>query len=285
MAGRLRFPYSAPEWPAGLQRPAKPARTGTAFDTSFARRPPARIARAAMFDAAIRPALRILAHPRAAGLDRLTNLSAPAIFAANHQSHLDMPLLLASLPERFARNAVVGAAADYFFGTRLQGLVSAIVLGAIPIERERLNRTSTDLAAELLDGGHSLIIFPEGGRSPDGWGQPWRGGAAYLSLRCNVPVVPVNIDGTRQLWPKGARLPSRGHATITFGLPLRPGSGETTRRFAARLELEAAATADEAATSPYAARLRRYAGTTPSQTGPEAPSWRRSFERSRPAAR
>ena len=50
-----------------------------------------------------------------------------------------------------------------------------------------------------------MLIFPEGGRSPDGWGQPFRGGAAYLSQRCGVPVVPIHIEGTGR---SSARAPS-----------------------------------------------------------------------------
>ena len=60
------------------------------------------------------------------------------------------------------------------------GALSALAIGAIPIERTKVNRRSADLAAELIDDGWSMLIFPEGGRSPDGWGQPFRGGAAYL---------------------------------------------------------------------------------------------------------
>ena len=51
-------------------------------------------------------------------------------------------------------------------------------------------RQSADLARELIDDGWSLVIFPEGGRSPDGWGQPFKGGAAFLSIRTGAPVVP-----------------------------------------------------------------------------------------------
>ena len=53
-----------------------------------------------------------------------------------------------------------------------------------------------------------MLIFPEGGRSPDGWGQPFRGGAAYLSNRCDVPVVPVHLEGTGRILRKGAKRPT-----------------------------------------------------------------------------
>ena len=84
-------------------------------------------------------------------------------------------------PSRGATSSFVGAAADYFFGNRVTAPLSALALGAIPIERTKVTRSSADQAAELLDDGWSMLIFPEGGRSPDGWGQAFRGGAAYLS--------------------------------------------------------------------------------------------------------
>ena len=85
-------------------------------------------------------------------------------------------------------------------------------MGAIPIERARVGRRSADMAAGLIDDGWSLLIYPrEGGRSPDGWGQTFRGGAAYLSLRCNVPVVPIHVGGTGAILRKGSQCaPARG---------------------------------------------------------------------------
>ena len=54
------------------------------------------------------------------------------------------------------------------------------------------------------------MIYPEGGRSPDGWGQPFKGGAAYLSARTGAPVVPVHIDGTGSILGKGTSGPKPG---------------------------------------------------------------------------
>ena len=69
-------------------------------------------------------------------------------------------------------------------------------LNALPIDREATGRKSSDQIRELIDQRWSLVIYPEGGRSPDGWGQEFKGGAAYLSGRTGAPVVPVFIDGT-----------------------------------------------------------------------------------------
>jgi 1-acyl-sn-glycerol-3-phosphate acyltransferase len=212
------------------------------------------------------------------------------VFAANHHSHVDTPLVLTSLPEAWRDRVFVGAAADYFFRNRVTGAVSALVLNAVPIERTRVNRRSADDAAALIEDGWSMLIFPEGGRSPDGWGQPFRGGAAYLSLRCGVPVVPIYLDGTGRILRKGRKVPSISRTVITFGAPLWPGAGEDSRRLAVRIESAVAALADETLTDWYSARLRAARGQTPPLTGPLAPTWRRAWVlgdggRSRPSRR
>src|SRR4029453_3889612 len=134
-----------------------------------------------------------------------------------------------------------------------------------------------DRAAALLASGWSMLIFPEGGRSPDGWGQPFRGGAAYLALRCKVPVVPVHVEGTARILRKGRRPPPPASTGVTFGSPMRPDEGEDSRRFAARIERAVAALADEVMTDWYSARRRAHAGGSPALTGPDAPSWRRAW--------
>src|SRR4029079_11508127 len=134
------------------------------------------------------------------------------------------------------RKLVVAAAADYFFSSRVTGTASALALGAFPIDRSRVNRRSADLAQSLLEEGWSLLIFPEGGRSPDGWGQPFRGGAAFLSIRSGVPVVPLHLDGTGAILGRGMKRPKPGRTKVTFGAPMRARDGEDARRFGERIE-------------------------------------------------
>ncbi|MHB8670492.1 MAG: lysophospholipid acyltransferase family protein [Acidimicrobiales bacterium] len=273
------FPFRPPTWPTSVERPPPERRTGLDYDTEWARRAPARMARALIVDLALRPVVTLLAAPRRHGLDGLDNLEGPVIFAANHHSHLDTPLLLSALPDRFRHRTVVGAGADYFFTSRIRSAVSALVIGAVPIERTRVNRRSADGVAALIEDGWNLVIFPEGGRSPDGWGRPFRGGAAYLALRCGRPVVPVHLEGTGRVLPRGARVPSPSTVQVSFGRPLWPTEGEDSRRFAVRIEAAVAALADERATDWWSALRRAASGDTPSLCGPpeSTGSWRRSW--------
>ena len=272
-----RFPFGAPTRPAGAEPLPLERRLGVDYDTAWARRYPVRLARAMLLDDLTGPIVRLAASPRVHGLEHLEPLAGPVIVTANHASHLDTTLLLCCLPARLRHHAVVGAAADYFFDRTWKAALWAFTLGAIPMERVRVNRRSADLAASLIDEGWSLVIFPEGGRSPDGWGQEFKGGAAYLAKRCGVPVVPVHLRGTRAIAPKGSSRVRPGETEVRIGDPLWAGEGEDARRFAARIEAAVALLADEAETDWWSARRRAAGGTTPAFRGPEAAPWRRAW--------
>ena len=119
-----------------------------------------------------------------------------------------------------------------------------------------MNRKSADLAAELIEDGWSILIFPEGGRSPDGWGQPFRGGAAYLSVRTEAPVVPIHLEGTGRIMGKGMNRPRPGRTLVTFGKPMRPQPGDDARSLGSRIETAVYELADESATDWWSARRR-----------------------------
>ena len=273
----LPFPYTAPTVPQTVDIPAKRGHTGTDFPTDWARTESSRRTRAVLLETMVKPIMTGLAQPTVRGIDRLDAMSGPVIFAANHHSHLDTPLLLTALPAPWRYRVVVGAAADYFFGTRVTGALSALVIGAIPIDRTRVSRASTDLARDLITEGWSFIVFPEGGRSPDGWGQPFQGGAAFIALRTNTPVIPVHIDGTGRILRKGKSTPTPSTTTVTFGEPMECGDEEDARSFNARIESRVAELADEAMTDWWTARKRAHSSDTPTLTGPKTASWRRTW--------
>jgi len=274
---RLGFPWVPASTPKGVDSRVKNNALGANYDTEWARRPAARLARAVIVETLMRPVMSFLATPTRKGLDRLENLEGPAIFAANHQSHADTPLLITSIPEPWRHELVIGAAADYFFNTKATSAISALAIGAVPIDRTKVSRQSGDMISELIGEGWSLLIYPEGGRSPDGWGQPFRGGAAYLAIRCGVPVVPIHISGTGKILRKGRNLPRRSKSTVTFGYPMKPENDESARSFSTRIEKEVRSLADETASSWWDARQRSYRNSSPSLTGPEIGAWRRSW--------
>lgn len=280
---RYGFPYRPPTVPKGVSVPSKPTRLGADYDTAWARTPLARATRGVIVEGPLRLLVRGVAKPEVVGLDRLADLTRldepPAvIFAPNHHSHLDTGLMITAIPTCWRRELVVAAAADYFFDQRWKAAMSALSLNAIPIDREVTNRRSSDLFRDLVADGHSLLIYPEGGRSPDGWGQEFKGGAAYLSSRTGAAVIPVFIDGTGAIFGKGMKRPKPGRTKVVFGAPLWPRDDENTRRFNARIEAAVTRLGDEALTDFWTATRRAADGANPKLTGPEYNGWRRQWE-------
>ncbi len=271
------FPWAAPTWPNSVHRPLPERDLGVDYPTAWSRRYPARLLRAMVLDNVTRPLTHIVATPRVRGAEMLELLEAPTIFVANHTSHMDTPLLLSVLPLRFRHKVLVAAAADHFFDRRWKAHLWSLLLAGIPIERKKVNRRSADVAATLIGEGWSLLIYPEGSRSPDGWFQEFRGGAAYLAKRTGCKVVPVHVDGTGRILAKDADRLRRSPTTVTFGTPLSLREGEDARRFEARIETTLAVMADEARSDWWSARKRAASGTTPSPRGPVAAPWRRSW--------
>jgi 1-acyl-sn-glycerol-3-phosphate acyltransferase len=128
---------------------------------------------------------------------------------------------------------------------RPKAFMSVLFFNAIPIDRLKINRRSGENALALLNEGWTLLIYPEGGRTPDGWLQDFKGGAAYLADRSKAKVVPTFIDGIGGvLGPRYAKAPKfrsqklqlRHHVSVTFGEPLMIEDEENLRRFSSRIE-------------------------------------------------
>ena len=166
------------------------------------------------------PTLRLFVPLRVYGTEHLRS-NGPYIFAANHASHLDAPLVLAALPLRLRLRLRVAAAADYFFTNWWKSTVVRCLINAFPFERK--GPTSCDSlahAGQLLKAGRSILLFPEGTRSKDGHIQPFKKGVGRLAVAGTAPVVPVWLEGTHAALPKGARRLHRQLITIRFGRPL-----------------------------------------------------------------
>lgn len=182
------------------------------------------------------PALRIVTPIGVEGIEHIQG-DGPYIFAANHSSHLDTPVLLAALPGRLRPRVRVAAAADYFFTSCWKSVPVRILLNAFAFERQGPGCASSLLRArQFLTAGHSLIIFPEGTRTKDGQLQHFKRGVGKLALTEDVPVIPTWIDGTYTALPKGARLPHKQRVTVHFGVPLNFAERSNPLNVAAEIE-------------------------------------------------
>jgi len=277
------FPYRAPTVPRGITVPEKPDELGSNFETDWARRPLASVVRSAFTAGPMKLMTSVLARPEVHGLDRLADLARlddppPLIFAPDHHSHLDTAVMIRAIPAAWRQDLVVAAAADYFFDKRWKATFSALALNAIPIDREATGRQSADLFRDLIDDGRSLLIYPEGGRSPDGWAQPFKGGAAYLSAKTGVAVVPVHIEGTGAIFGKGMKRPRPGRTRVIFGEPLRAFEDENTRRYNARIEAAVGRLTEESVSDYWTAARKASSGSANRLGGPDTSSWRRKWQ-------
>ena len=138
----------------------------------------------------------IFVRVRVVGMDHVDPRQ-PAIYAANHLSALDIPVLYAFLPTQFRIMAKKELFAYPFLGWHLRRS------GQIPVDQSdaRASLRSLNRASETLRQGMPLVVFPEGGRSHDGRLQEFMGGAFYAAIKAQVPVVPVVLVGTSELLP------------------------------------------------------------------------------------
>ena len=252
----------------------------TVFRSDWSRRKPAMVAREVAQKAGLEPLFRSQVRTDVQGLDVLERVEGPVIFVANHASHLDTPLVLLSLPDEWRRKTAVAAAADYFFDTWWRAVGSSIVFNTFPIDRRGGSMATTP--GEVLADGWSLVIFPEGTRSKDGWIGQFRMGAAFLAVEHGVPVVPVAHRGTYAAMPRGQNWPSPGRRqlTVRFGEPIYPGPDEGVRDFAPRIKDAVGALLDEDKSTWWESRQRAATGSTPDPTGPKVAQWRRVWEQS-----
>jgi 1-acyl-sn-glycerol-3-phosphate acyltransferase len=250
------------------------------FPTDWARSRPAVAAREAILRGGLGPIVRRETTLRVEGLDVLDAVEGPVIFVANHSSHIDTALLLTTLPTTWQRRVAVGAAADYFFDAWWRAVGSALVFATFPIERGGVGLSETP--TRLLADGWSLVMYPEGTRSPDGWARKFRLGAAYLASSAGVPVVPVGLVGSYAAMPRGRGWPKPGRPEVhvRYGRPVHQADGEAPRDFARRIETAVATLLDEDRTDWYGAARRAAAGTTPAASGPAVAHWRRVWEAS-----
>ncbi|HUP19782.1 MAG TPA: AMP-binding protein [Gemmatimonadota bacterium] len=150
--------------------------------------------------------------------------SPPYVVAANHASHLDTPAVLAAVAEArgnaAARALHALGARDYFFDTPLKGWFFSTFLNVVPIEREEASLAGLRMVRRILEGGESVLIFPEGTRSRSGEVQPFKPGLGLIAWEIGVPVVPARISGTFEALPAGRSVPRRQRLTVTFGEPV-----------------------------------------------------------------
>ncbi len=191
--------------------------------------------RAALQYAAIFTTLHLFYRVRVYGRENLDGLRGPVLFASNHNVKLDSPVTLMALPARWRWRVSPAAAADDIFGPRLKGMANVLLGNAFPFAREGSIRASLEHLGRLLDMGWSILIYPEGGRYPEGM-QPFKSGTGLIAVESRTPVVPIRVKLHKAtIWDRGPLL-SRGKIDVHFGEPVVFPRGADYLEATARLE-------------------------------------------------
>jgi 1-acyl-sn-glycerol-3-phosphate acyltransferase len=194
------------------------------------------------------PLMDLYTRRRVVGQERLDELLGPVVFVANHNSHMDTPVILRALPSRWRRRTAVAAATDYFYDKRRKALSASLAFGTVPLDRSSgagVGPGQTGHLDRIIGDGGSLLFFPEGTRSRDGRVGQLRTGAALLAAEHELPVVPIYVSGTREAMPRGHRWmvfkagrPGPRHLLeIRFGKPIAPRAGERPSEVMERVRL------------------------------------------------
>ena len=216
---------------AGDLLPAEPV----AFP-SWNRSWPARAIRRVSLPAWILPLARVFAWIRVEGRQHLEAIDSPVIFAANHQSHMDAPVILAALPRRLRYRVAPAMAKEFFrahffpeeherrawFTNSLNYWLASLFFNAFPLpQREAGARQTLRYIGDVLEDGFSVLIFPEGKRTENGDIATFRPGVGMIASRLEVPVVPVRIEGLEKVLHHTWRMARPGRVRVAFGRPMR----------------------------------------------------------------
>lgn len=174
-----------------------------------------------IFTLLIRPFVTLFIGVRKVG--RLELPKGQFIIVSNHASHVDTLILLSIIPLKRLKEVRPVAAADYWTKNKLVYAVVSFLFNILPIPRKPTPRNNPlRVMEEALERGYSLIIFPEGTR---GYGKnigPFKGGVAHLiKRRPDVAVIPIFIENTWDILPKGQFIPVPLFVNVSIGEPMK----------------------------------------------------------------
>jgi len=154
------------------------------------------------------------------------------VFASNHQSIYDVPVIFATLPHQLRIIAKASLGSFPFLGWHLR------LSGHLLVDREHPGATVFKKMQRMISQGASLILFPEGTRSDDGRVGRFKGGVFLLAIESGLPIVPISVSGSRNVMRKGRLMTCPGDVTLTVHDPISTAglTREDARALAARVQ-------------------------------------------------
>lgn len=185
------------------------------------------------------PITRIMGKPSVVGLENISDIHTPLVFVANHFAKSDHALVLWALPGRFRRRMSIAmdgellrewlhpaAGTSWFQRLRLRVQYFLVVLffNVFSMPQHSGFRRSFAFAGDRIEDGYSVLVFPEGRRSPDGQLHRFKPGVGLLVKGLAVPVVPIRIDGLQALAQQRRKFARPGEITVRIGEPVTYGA-------------------------------------------------------------
>lgn len=217
----------------------------------WAQRFPATWIRLVVFYLIILPLTRWMSRARVIGKERLKDVDGPVLFIANHIAMVDAALILLALPARFQRKLAIAMEGEVLRGWRhppggtawfrrliwLANYVLVVSLfNVFPLPQKSGFRRSFAFAGATMDRGWSVLVFPEGARTPDGEMKPFMEGIGLLAKDLSVPIVPARIDGLYELKKTRKKFARRGQITVTIGEPVSFQHSDDAERITSELQ-------------------------------------------------
>ena len=209
-----------------LQEPQKSLQSGYRYPR-WAQRWPVTWIRNFIYYLLTWPATMIMAHPKIVGRENLRGIDGPFLISCNHVTYIDVGFALIALPPHVRHKLAVGMWGELLwemwrppanwnpfvrFAYRVGYYLVVALFDVFPLPQQSGVRESFAYAGESVDRGYSVLVYPEGVRTPDGKPSPFRSGVGMLASRLNVPVVPMRIDGLYQMKMAGHKIARPGRA-------------------------------------------------------------------------
>jgi long-chain acyl-CoA synthetase len=197
------------------------------------------------------PATLLMARPRVVGSEHLRGLRGPVLIVSNHVTYIDIGFILYALPPMLRSHLAVAMQGALLmemrqppgelnpFARLLQRLGYYLVISlfnVFPLPQSANFRRSFEFAGRCVDLGYSVLIFPEGRRTPNGELSRFQAGAGILAERLNLPVVPMRIDGLWQAAQAHRHFLRPGEIVVRIGQPVQYKAGENPSSIASDLQ-------------------------------------------------
>ncbi len=242
--------FSSAHTVADLERPVPAAPAEPLTFPAYNRKWFARFIRRVTLPFFLLPLLRIFARIRVSGRENLESLQGPVLFAANHQSLLDVPAILASLPTPWRYRVATAMGKEFFdahffpqrhslmerFTSTLNYRLATFFFNTFPLPQHGAGAgQAIRYMGELVEQGWSILIFPEGDRSRTGQLLPFQPGVGMIASHLKILVVPIRILDLEKVLHRDWKFPRPGRVRVNIGKPLFL-SGETFAELAHQVE-------------------------------------------------